>query len=75
MGKTGKFFFAMAWFCFGMIIGFLIAPIKHGVDVTIASNNRMDGDVTVASNDMVDGLDGWCDDEEDAEDEGTDDVL
>ncbi|MDO5783615.1 MAG: hypothetical protein Q4P20_00975 [Eubacteriales bacterium] len=63
MGKAGKFFFAMAWFCFGVIMGFLIAPIKQGVDITIASNN------------MVEGLDVWCDDEEDALDEQEDDVL
>lgn len=57
MGKAGKFFFAMAWFCLGMVIGFLIAPIKQGVDVTIASNN------------MVDGLDALCDDDEDEQDD------
>lgn len=56
MGKTGKLFFAMAWFCLGMVIGFLIAPIKQGVDVTIASNN------------MVDGMDVLCDDEDEQDD-------
>lgn len=57
MGKTGKFFFAMAWFCLGMVIGFLIAPIKQGVDIMIASNN------------MVDGVDALCDDDEDEQDD------
>lgn len=56
MGKTGKFFFAMAWFCLGMVIGFLIAPMKQGVNVTIASNN------------MVDGMDVLCDDEDEQDD-------
>lgn len=45
MGRAGKFFFAMAWFFFGVMMGFLIAPIKRGVDidVAIASNNTGDG--------------------------------
>lgn len=55
MGKTGKFFFAMAWFGFGVIMGFLIAPIKQGIDITIASNN------------VVDGMDTLCDDDDEDE--------
>lgn len=57
MGKAGKFFFAMAWFCLGMVMGFLIAPIKQGVNISIASNN------------MVDGADVLCDDDEDEQDD------
>lgn len=40
MSKTETFFRAMAWTCLGVIIGFLLSPIKHGVDITIASNNE-----------------------------------
>lgn len=39
MSKTEKFFRAMAWFFFGALIGFLLAPIKKGVDISICSNN------------------------------------
>lgn len=39
MSKSEKFFRAMAWLCLGVVIGFLLAPIKRGIDVTIASNN------------------------------------
>lgn len=40
MGKTEIFFRAMAWTCLGVIIGFLLSPIKHGIDISIASNNE-----------------------------------
>lgn len=57
MSKTGKFFCAMAWLCLGVIIGFLLAPIRKGVDISICSNNI--------------GSDGFtfCDDDEEAWDE------
>ena len=40
MSRTEVFFRAMAWTCLGVIIGFLLSPIKHGIDITIASNNE-----------------------------------
>ena len=39
MSRTGKFFFAMAWFGLGAIVGFMIAPIKQGMNISICSNN------------------------------------
>ena len=30
----------MAMLCLGMVIGFLISPIKQGVRISIGSNNR-----------------------------------
>lgn len=39
MTKTEAFFRAMAWFCLGALLGFLLAPIKRGVDIAICSNN------------------------------------
>ena len=39
MSKTEKFFRALAWFGLGAMVGFLLAPIKKGVDISICSNN------------------------------------
>lgn len=39
MKNTESFFHAMAWFCMGMVVGFLMAPIKKGVDIAICSHN------------------------------------
>ena len=39
MSRAGKFFFAMAWFGLGAIVGFMIAPIKQGMNISICSNN------------------------------------
>ncbi len=41
MSKTDSFFRAMAWLCLGVIIGFLIAPIKRGITCTICSYNNV----------------------------------
>ncbi|MDO4286168.1 MAG: hypothetical protein Q4C40_00420 [Eubacteriales bacterium] len=54
MGKAEKFFRAMAWLCLGIIIGFFIAPMKEGVNVSICSNNT----------DTAFGCDGGEDDED-----------
>lgn len=40
MSKLDRFFRGMAMICLGVIIGFLISPIKQGIRVTIGSNNR-----------------------------------
>ena len=39
MSKSEKFFYAMAWLFFGVVIGFFVSPIKKGIDITIASHN------------------------------------
>lgn len=40
MSKWNSFFRGMAMLCLGMVIGFLISPIKQGVRISIGSNNR-----------------------------------
>ncbi|MDO5547684.1 MAG: hypothetical protein Q4F79_04275 [Eubacteriales bacterium] len=40
MSKVDRFFRGMAMVCLGVILGFLISPIKQGIRVTIGSNNR-----------------------------------
>ena len=40
MSKWNSFFRGMAMLCLGMVIGFLISPIKQGVRRAIGSNNR-----------------------------------
>lgn len=63
MSRIETFFRAMAWFCLGVIAGFLLAPIKKGIDVSICSNNV--------------GTDGFefMDDDEDAWDDPDDGAL
>ena len=39
MSKGNGFFRGMAMLCLGIVIGFLIAPIKQGIRVSIGSNN------------------------------------
>ena len=39
MSKWNGFFRGMAMLCLGIVIGFLIAPIKQGIRVSIGSNN------------------------------------
>lgn len=60
MSRTAKFFFAMAWLLLGVVIGFLTAPIRKGVDITIASNNVGTDALTFCGDD---------DDDEDDDDE------
>ena len=43
MSKSEKFFRAMAWLCFGVIVGIFLAPVKHGVHISICSNNKKYG--------------------------------
>ncbi|MDO4173289.1 MAG: hypothetical protein Q4D42_00870 [Eubacteriales bacterium] len=57
MGKAETFFRAMAWLCLGVIIGFFIAPMKQGVNVSICSNNT----------DTAFGCEGDADDDEEPE--------
>ncbi len=40
MNKAERFFRDLALVCVGVILGFLLAPIKEGIRVTIGSNNR-----------------------------------
>ena len=40
MSKWNSFFRGMAMLCLGMVIGFLISPIKQGVRISIGRNNR-----------------------------------
>ncbi len=63
MSKTEAFFRALAWFGLGMIAGFLLAPIKKGVDISICSHN-------VGSNGFT-----WFDDDEDAMEEAGNEGL
>ncbi len=39
MSRSEKFFRAMAWLCFGILVGIFLAPVKHGVRISICSNN------------------------------------
>ncbi len=39
MSKLDRFFRGMAMLCLGVIIGFLIAPIKKGIRISIGSGN------------------------------------
>ena len=39
MSQWNGFFRGMAMLCLGIVIGFLIAPIKQGIRVSIGSNN------------------------------------
>ena len=39
MSKLDRFFRDMAFLCMGIIIGFLCAPVRKGINITIASNN------------------------------------
>lgn len=39
MNRSERFFRSMAMLCLGIIIGFLISPIKKGIRVTIGSGN------------------------------------
>ena len=57
MSKWNSFFRGMAMLCLGMVIGFLISPIKQGVRISIGSNNR-------GSNLMNQGFDDEFDEEE-----------
>lgn len=57
MSKTEKFFRALAWFCLGAIVGFLLAPIKKGVDISICSNNVGADGFTFFDDDDEDELD------------------
>lgn len=40
MNKADRFFRGLALVCVGVIVGFLLAPIKKGIRVTIGSNNH-----------------------------------
>ncbi len=61
MSRSEKFFRAMAWLCFGILVGIFLAPVKHGVRISICSNNTNSsfGD---------DGAD-ICDEDEDDEEQ------
>lgn len=39
MKNAEGFFRAMAWLCLGMVLGFLLAPIKRGITMSICSDN------------------------------------
>lgn len=39
MSKLDRFFRDMAFLFLGIMVGFLCAPIRKGVNITIASNN------------------------------------
>ncbi|WP_432620069.1 hypothetical protein [Butyricicoccus sp.] len=62
MSRSEKFFRAMAWLCFGVLVGIFLAPVKNGVHISICSNNKNSsfGD---------DGADLCDEDEEDDEQE------
>ena len=57
MSKTEKFFRALAWFGLGAMVGFLLAPIKKGVDISICSNNVGTDGFTFFDDDDEDELD------------------
>lgn len=40
MSRSEKFFRAMAWLCFGVLVGIFLAPVKNGVHISICSNNK-----------------------------------
>lgn len=61
MSRSEKFFRAMAWLCFGVLVGIFLAPVKHGVHISICSNNQ-------SSSFGDDGAD-ICDDDEDDEEQ------
>lgn len=52
MSKLDRFFRDMAFLCLGIILGFVCAPIRKGINITIASNNTGEGALRLA------GLDG-----------------
>ena len=59
MSKSEKFFRAMAWLCFGVIVGIFLAPVKHGVHISICSNNKN----STFGDDGADTYDAYDDDE------------
>lgn len=40
MSRSEKFFRAMAWLCFGVLVGIFLAPVKNGMHISICSNNK-----------------------------------
>lgn len=40
MSRSEKFFRAMAWLCFGVLVGIFLAPVKNGLNISICSNNQ-----------------------------------
>lgn len=69
MSKSEKFFRAMAWLCFGVIIGIFLAPVKHGVHISICSNNKNStfGDNSADTYDAYDDEDNMDDEDEQEE--------
>lgn len=45
MNKLTAFFLAAFMLCLGIVIGFMISPVKHGVRVSVGNNNS---DISVA---------------------------
>lgn len=68
MNKADRFFRGLALVCVGVILGFLLAPIKKGIRVTIGSNNR--------GSDVMNeyGTDEDWDDEDEGEEEAPDKI-
>ena len=71
MSKSEKFFRAMAWLCFGVIVGIFLAPVKHGVHISICSNNKN----STFGDDGADTYDAYDNDDTDDEDEQEEIVL
>lgn len=80
MRKVDRFFRGMAMFCLGIVVGFLIAPIKKGINVSIGNNNcdsqlmnAFDGDYFVDDDDFEEDedYDGPFEAMEDSVDENT----
>ena len=71
MSRSEKFFRAMAWLCFGVLVGIFLAPVKHGVHISICSNNKN----STFGDDSVDTYDDYEDDESVEDDEQEEIVL
>ena len=61
MNKIDRFFRSMALLCLGVIIGFLISPIKNGIKISVGSGNTS----SRVMNDYSDDLDEFRDYDED----------
>ncbi len=74
MNKADRFFRGLALVCVGVILGFLLAPIKKGIRVTIGSNNRGSDVMNEygADEDWYD--EEWDDEDEEGEEEAPDKI-
>lgn len=67
MSRLDRFFRDMAFLCLGIIVGFLCAPVRKGINIAIASNNTGEGACRIADPDEPeeDDADFEYDDEDD----------